>query len=89
MFGGEPAVVPDALIYSIRQRVDAITRAGGELLSDVKPGERILIQEGPFAGYEAIFDVRLPGKERVRVLLKMLSYRNIPLELSARQIKKK
>jgi transcriptional antiterminator RfaH len=89
MFGGEPAVVPDALIYTVRQRVDEITRAGGEVLNEVKPGERVVIQDGPFAGYEAIFDVRLPGKERVRVLLQMLTRRSVPLELSAGQIQKK
>jgi len=89
MFGGEPATVPEALIYTVRQRVDEITRAGGEVLNEVKPGERVVIQEGPFAGYEAIFDVRLPGKERVRVLLQMLTRRCVPLELSAAQIQKK
>jgi transcription antitermination factor NusG len=89
MFGGEPAVVPEALIYTVRQRVDEITRAGGEVLNEVKPGERVVIQDGPFAGYEAIFDVRLPGKERVRVLLQMLTRRSVPLELNAGQIQKK
>ena len=89
MFGGEPAVVPEALIYALRQRVDEITRAGGLVLDEVKPGERVVIQDGPFSGYEAIFDVRLAGKERVRVLLQMLTRRIVPLELSAGQIKKK
>jgi transcription antitermination factor NusG len=89
MFGGEPAVVPEALIYTLRQRVDEITRAGGLILDEVKPGERVIIQDGPFAGYEAIFDVRLSGKDRVRVLLQMLTRRTVPVELSAGQIKKK
>jgi transcription antitermination factor NusG len=89
MYGGEPATVPDALIYTVRQRVDEITRAGGLVLDAVKPGERVIIQDGPFAGYEAIFDLRLPGKERVRVLLLMLTRRSVPLELNAGQIKKK
>jgi transcriptional antiterminator RfaH len=89
MFGGEPATVPEALIYTLRQRVDEITRAGGLVLDEVKPGERVVIQDGPFTGYEAIFDARLPGKERVRVLLQMLTRRTVPLELSAGQIKKK
>jgi transcriptional antiterminator RfaH len=89
MFGGEPANVPEALIYTLRQRVDEITRAGGLVLEEVKNGERVVIQDGPFTGYEAIFDVRLPGKERVRVLLQMLTRRTVPLVLNARQIKKK
>lgn len=88
-FGGEPAVVPDALIYSIQQRVKEIAQAGGELFDGLKSGDSVMIHDGPFSGYEAIFDIRLPGSERVRVLLKMLSQRNLPIELDARQIQKK
>jgi transcriptional antiterminator RfaH len=81
--------VPEALIYTLRERVEEITRAGGLVLDEINPGERVVIQDGPFAGYEAIFDLRLDGKERVRVLLQMLTRRTVPLELSAGQIKKK
>jgi hypothetical protein len=42
----------------------------------------------PFAGYEAIFDMRVSGTERVRVLLKLLSRQEVPLELSAGQIQR-
>jgi hypothetical protein len=33
--------------------------------------------------------VRLPGSERVRVLIQMLSDRHVPVELRAGQIRKK
>jgi transcription antitermination factor NusG len=82
-FGGEPAYVPDGLISAIRQRVEEINSAGGDLFDILKSGETILIHTGPFAGYEAIFDVRLPGTERVRVLLKLLRNRQMPIELPA------
>ncbi len=49
----------------------------------------MIIHSGPFAGYEAIFDLRLSGSERVRVLLKMLNNRNLPIELDSQQIEKK
>lgn len=88
-FGGEPSIVPDHLIHGIRQRIGEIADAGGELFDSLKTGDAVLIRSGPFAGYEAIFDLRLPGSERVRVLLKMLSDRKIPLELDAGQIEKK
>jgi transcriptional antiterminator RfaH len=88
-FGGEPSPVPDGLIGAIRKRVSEIAAAGGELFDGLKSGETVIIQNGPFAGYEAIFDLRLPGTERVRVLLKMLSERNVPLELRAGQISRK
>jgi len=89
-FGDEPAIVPDNLIHAIRKRVDEISAAGGELFDGLNPGDMIVISDGPFAGYEAIFDTRLPGSERVRVLLQLLnSQRQIPVELKAGQIKQK
>ncbi len=87
-FGGEPAVVPDALVFAVRKRVEEIAAAGGEVLEGLHSGDSIVIHSGPFAGYEAIFDEQLPGSERVRVLLKMLSDQNVPLELNAGQIRK-
>ena len=89
-FGDEPAIVPENLIYAIKKRVDEISAAGGELFAGLQKGDAILISDGPFAGYEAIFDARVPGSERVRVLLQLLnSQRQVPLELTAGQIKQK
>ena len=88
-FGGEPAEVPDGLVHAIRQRVDEINSAGGELFKMLKMGETVLIHSGPFAGYEAIFDARLPGSDRVRVLLKLLKNRQMPVDLPAGQIRPK
>ncbi len=89
-FGDEAAIVPDNLIHAISRRVEEISAAGGELFDGLYPGDVVVISEGPFAGYEAIFDARLPGSERVRVLLQLLSnQRQVPLELSAGQIRQK
>ncbi|MFN2196696.1 MAG: transcription termination/antitermination protein NusG [Anaerolineales bacterium] len=86
-FGGEPAYVPEELLTAIRKRIEEINAAGGELFDDLKQGDAVLIQAGPFKGYEAIFDTRLPGTERVRVLLKFLSDRKVRIELDASNIK--
>jgi len=88
-FGGVPANVPDSLIAAIKQRVDEINAAGGQQLQGLKRGDLVMIQEGPFRGYEAIFDVRLSGDERVRVLLKLLNRQQLPLELPGSQIQRK
>jgi transcriptional antiterminator RfaH len=89
-FGDEPAIVPDNLIYAIQKRVEEISAVGGELFDGLNPGDTVVISDGPFAGYEAIFNARLPGSERVRVLLQLLnSQRQIPVELKAGQIKQK
>ena len=88
-FGGIPSTIPDNMITTIRQRVDEINAAGGELFYSLKPGDIVMIHDGPFRGYDAIFDARLSGDERVRVLLKLLNRQQIPLELSGRQIQRK
>ncbi len=88
-FDGEPAAVPDHLIAALRSRLQEINEAGGELFDGLEPGDTVRIHDGPFAGYEAVFDTRLPGKERVRVLLQLLNdQRLIPMELRVAQIKK-
>ena len=68
---------------------DEIAAAGGEFYDGLKPGDPVRISSGPFAGYEAIFDMRLPGSERVRVLIQMLTDRNMPVELKAGQVQRK
>jgi len=88
-FDNEPATVPDNLIYEVRKRVEEIAAAGGEFYDGLKQGDPVRISSGPFEGYEAIFDTRLPGSERVRVLIQMLSDRNIPVEIKASQVERK
>ncbi len=88
-FGGEPAVVPENLIQSVREKVKEIEEAGGETFVDLKKGDQVFVENGPFVGYEAIFDLRLPDSDRVQVFLKMLSDRQLRVEMDASQIKKK
>jgi transcription antitermination factor NusG len=88
-FDSVPATVPENLIHEVRKRVDEIAAAGGEFYDGLKPGDPVRISSGPFAGYEAIFDMRLPGSERVRVLIQMLTDRNMPVELKAGQVQRK
>lgn len=88
-FGGEPAPVPDHLILTVRQRIAEITAAGGEVFDGLKAGDCVTIDYGPFRGYEAIFDSRLSGNERVRVLLTWLDSRRISVELNASNLRPK
>ncbi len=82
-FGGEAAPVPEGLVRALQRRMDELWQAGGELFSDVAKGDPVAIKAGPFEGYEALFDARLSGGERVRVLLEMLSGRRMFVELSS------
>lgn len=82
-FGGQPATIPESLVHAIRQRVEQVNAVGGEQLAGLKRGEAVVISGGPFSGYEAVFDQSLRGTERVRVLLKLLAQKQLPLELPA------
>ena len=88
-FDGVPSHVPQDMIAAIRRRVDEINAAGGELFDGLNPGDVVTVHEGPFTGYEAIFNARISGEDRVRVLLKLLGRQQFPLELPGRQIQRK
>lgn len=88
-FDGVPAPVPDHLVQAIRRRVEEINVNRRAQHADLRPGEVVIIQEGPFQGYEAIFDARLPGRDRVRVLLKLLQGRQLMLESKVQVLQRK
>lgn len=85
-FGEEPATVPEVIVQAIRRQVEALNLAGGNKLSRLQNGDPVDIIEGPFKGYEAIFDAHLSGDERVRLLLKMVKSRLLPVEMAAASI---
>jgi transcriptional antiterminator RfaH len=85
-FDGQPAPVPDLLIAAIERQVQFINASQKQFMDDLKPGDPVLVQDGPFAGYEAIFDGRISGRDRVRVLLNLLQKRQVPLDLREQQI---
>jgi transcriptional antiterminator RfaH len=88
MYGDKPAMVPENLIVKIRQRVEEIAAAGGFVFESLKSGDQVLIQSGPFSGYDAIFDERISGSERVKVLLAFMNERQLSVELNVGQIEK-
>ena len=87
-FDEVPATVPHNLVQAIRQHLEQLNAAGGELLAGLKHGDSVIVRGGPFEGYKAIFDARLPGHERVRVLVKLLQMRDVPVELPLSQIER-
>ena len=89
MFGDYVPPVSESMLLKIDSKLAAISAAGGQTFFQINPGDRVEITSGAFAGYEAVFEERLQGEERVRVLLKMLSDRYIPMEIHAGMVKKR
>ncbi|MBI5965078.1 MAG: hypothetical protein HY863_16480 [Chloroflexi bacterium] len=81
-FGEEPAAVSESLISSIKQRVDSLEIDSKNKIVPFHKGDNVIVHNGVFKGYEGIFDVRLSGTDRARVLLSLLGDRQISVELS-------
>lgn len=88
-FGGIPSIVPDTLINNILQKIGDTKDSLIEIQEEINSGTPISIEYGLFEGYEGIFDMKLEGTDRVRILLKMLSDQYVPVELEISQIQKK
>ena len=86
-FGGEPAIVPEAIVAQLKRRLEEIHTVGDHVLSTLQPGDRVRIVNGPLAGYRGIFDLHLSGDQRVRILLELLEH-SVAVEISAAMIEK-
>jgi transcriptional antiterminator RfaH len=67
---GAPAVVQESVIEHLRRRLSE-----GSLLParpTFKPGDRVVIQSGPLAMVDAIFDRELDAPSRVQILVNLL-----------------
>ena len=88
-FGGEVSIVPDSLIHTLRLKFGESAEAIIDLDEEIQSGAPITIEYGPFKGYEGIFDMKLDGSDRARILIKMLSDNYVSVELEISQIQKK
>lgn len=86
-FDDTPTIVPNNLIAKLREQIAAVKAAGGLGKQTLQSGDKVKIVDGPFAGYNAIFDAYLPGNERVQILLSFLSNQPKRIKLDAEQIK--
>jgi transcriptional antiterminator RfaH len=83
-FAGRPAVVPDAAIALIRSNLQIIEAQGGLPTHNFKPGDVVVIDEGPLAGLRGIFQGPLGPAERVHILIHFLGETNratVPVEV--------
>jgi len=87
-FGDEPGIVPEGIVNGIRTKVDRLNVLGVDPERDLEPGDSVKIIDGPFAGYEGIFDTRISGSERVRILLNLVEKQHRVLTLPDKFIHK-
>lgn len=88
-FGDEPGVIPDDVINALKKQIDQIRANGGLSVDQLYSGTPVRIIGGPFKGYDAVFDTRLDGEERVRVLMQMIDQRQVAVEMQVGQVASK
>jgi transcriptional antiterminator RfaH len=71
-FGGEPAMVPEAVIQHIQSRVAEVQASGTFGLGRLHKGDHVRITGGPLRDLDAVFDQPLSAKGRARVLIEFL-----------------
>ncbi len=82
--GRDPLSVPESIIESIRQRcTDGVVHLHQE---PFRKGEPVQILDGPFRGFEAVFECYLSGATRVAILLNAVEGYNLRLIANARSI---
>lgn len=74
-FADELAVVDDHIVESLKRRADCAAGLYIPKTPVFAPGDRIVMDDGPFAGVEAIFQAET-SSERVVILLNLLGRKN-------------
>jgi transcriptional antiterminator RfaH len=75
-FEGKPAIIPDRAIELIRTELNRIEEEGGLPGHPFKPGDEVVVEEGPLAGLCGVFQGPVGPAERVHILLHFLGQVN-------------
>ena len=79
--GNEPVAVPSGVVEEIRRRgVNGVVKIEEK---DFDNGDRLRIVEGPFRGFEAIFERYFSGAERIAILLSAIDAKGLRVVLPA------
>lgn len=79
--GSEPLVVPESIVQEIKLRgVDDVVEIHEKPFDN---GQPVRVVDGPFRGFEAIFDRYLSGAERVAILLSTVQTTSLRMVLPA------
>lgn len=86
-YGEAPFPIPDPVIDDIRHRVELAQQVDPLGVGQFQHGDRVRITAGPLEGYEGMFDTRLGGQTRSRILLEFVG-RLTATEVDVRTLEK-
>jgi transcriptional antiterminator RfaH len=70
----EPVSIPDSIIKELKQQIVVINETCSLDIEYLKQGSLVQLTDGPLAGHDLLFDMRLSGTERVQVLLEIAGW---------------
>jgi len=73
-FGDSPTVIDEEIITMIQSRIREDGFADVDADGDLKPGDQVVIKDGPLKTFAGIFEREMKGAERVRILIQTVSY---------------
>jgi transcription antitermination factor NusG len=85
-FDGKAAQVPDGMISTIKQKL-AVDVDHYRMEHQFSVGDRVRVLDGPFLGYEGIFNAHLSGSDRARVFIDCLRGQSIKIDLPDKFLK--
>ena len=73
-FDGGPIPIDEQVIEIIRSRID--TTGFVKIGEDLRPGDVVVIKDGPFQNFSGVFEREMKEADRVRILLDTVSYQS-------------
>jgi transcription antitermination factor NusG len=75
---GGPGALSDVVVRHLQRRIADMTMA--PTAAPFKQGEPVVVERGPFAAVDAIFDCQLDSPARVQILVQMMG-RELPVQI--------
>ena len=67
-----PTAISDSIVEEIRDRVERWN--GGRWVEAFRPGDRVLVEDGPLKTLDAIFQRHLPDERRCEILISLIGH---------------
>ena len=81
---GAPGALHDAVVRHLQRRMSEMTmNRGGSVFT---PGEQVVVERGPLAAVDAIFDRELDSPARVQILVQMMG-RQLSVQIDPRYLR--
>jgi len=86
-FGDFPTIIDEEIVTMIQSRIREDGFAEVSMDEAIKPGDHVIIKDGPLRTFAGIFEREMKGAERIRILIQTVSYQ-AHVEIERNMVKK-